>query len=1029
MTTGPRNTPYPIVLHVDATGTPVRLAESSSIYVPSVSALTISATTYLGLESGGGIPGGFVGNIQVKSGNTTFAGYNALRYDTAFGALLANLVSSTAISAITLRAGTVSATNYLNLPSTNLSSLLDVQYASVSGGQALIYSSSINKWVPGYTIFKDDSDPNNSLGQSGDIYFRYIEDSTNAAYLSSLLDTNINAVSNGQSLIWSSGYWIPSAIPTSQGTITSIPSASPIWNAASAEGYDIQWGTVGGLAPAPLDILGFSIFDIPVKVTNYRASDAGPLLAQYTQLNALSNLDVGNAQQNNLLSYNGTDWVAVSSIRLNSISATNWQGLPSATPIWNANKIGNLAVSYGTISPFDVLGVGLGGNTIQNFPANFAGQFLVAQANLSALADVDDEIPAANNNVLVYVNGAWTPSSSISLTSISATNYYNLPSASFYFQSLSANTFSATNYLNIPSSVYNIKNFGAKGDGVSNDGIAISAAIEAAYTAGGGTVFIPAGVYVAQRILVKPGVKLLGADKYSSKIKKPAVLGSNTSYGISTSWMHSIIELQSNSTVENIFIDGNLSYSDATGTAGICAQEASGFYVKDVIASSCGGNGMQFYRVYNATLENVEVYKSRRTGSVNSFNNEGVGLFFTVFGASLPNHVKYLNKIKVLNCISNNNDLDGIIGQQQGLEIIGGSYNYNGNNPFPGVWGANGVYLASNETIYSPDGTTKDVYPDIKICNITARGNTEAGILFAASGATISNNICYENQGMGIWVQNTKDSVISNNVCFNNGYVTNIAQGNNLLPLLEFRAGISMFGYCRNVNISNNILFEDRNLTATYTSGRKAGQVWGIYANTARNASLEAYIGTTRKFENISLNNNSIRNSVSGASNFDKISYEPGYWEPSTIISESYIGDGKILGYSSVLVSSISASSADLSSVKLSKYVEPKSTVNISSSAITLNLNNSQVFEISAISNISSITIQNADSRSNIVQGFTIIFSADGTQRTVTNWGSIKWPGGTGPTLTSTNNKKDILSFMSPDNGTNWYGFIGGQNF
>jgi hypothetical protein len=39
----------------------------------------------------------------------------------------------------------------------------------------------------------------------------------------------------------------------------------------------------------------------------------------------------------------------------------------------------------------------------------------------------------------------------------------------------------------------------------------------------------------------------------------------------------------------------------------------------------------------------------------------------------------------------------------------------------------------------------------------------------------------------------------------------------------------------------------------------------------------------------------------------------------------------------------------------------------------------------------------------------------------------VKWPGGTAPTLTTTNGKYDIFSFIY--DGTNWYGFIGGQNF
>ena len=98
---------------------------------------------------------------------------------------------------------------------------------------------------------------------------------------------------------------------------------------------------------------------------------------------------------------------------------------------------------------------------------------------------------------------------------------------------------------------------------------------------------------------------------------------------------------------------------------------------------------------------------------------------------------------------------------------------------------------------------------------------------------------------------------------------------------------------------------------------------------------------------------------------------------------------------------------------------------------LTLDLSSGQVFIVSLQGNVTSITINNIPDNaltSNSV-GFTIIFTADGTARTITWPASVKWPGGTAPTMTSTNNKKDIISFLSDDAGTTWYGFVGGQNF
>ena len=46
-----------------------------------------------------------------------------------------------------------------------------------------------------------------------------------------------------------------------------------------------------------------------------------------------------------------------------------------------------------------------------------------------------------------------------------------------------------------PAPVFDVRDFGAKGDGRTNDAPAVDAAIEAAAGAGGGTVYLPAGIY------------------------------------------------------------------------------------------------------------------------------------------------------------------------------------------------------------------------------------------------------------------------------------------------------------------------------------------------------------------------------------------------------------------------------------------------------------------------------------------------------------------------------------------------------
>ena len=65
--------------------------------------------------------------------------------------------------------------------------------------------------------------------------------------------------------------------------------------------------------------------------------------------------------------------------------------------------------------------------------------------------------------------------------------------------------------ITVPSSFgnfYNVKDYGAKGDGQTLDSEVINKTIDAAATAGGGTVFLPAGTYMSFSIRLKSNITL-----------------------------------------------------------------------------------------------------------------------------------------------------------------------------------------------------------------------------------------------------------------------------------------------------------------------------------------------------------------------------------------------------------------------------------------------------------------------------------------------------------------------------------------
>lgn len=120
-----------------------------------------------------------------------------------------------------------------------------------------------------------------------------------------------------------------------------------------------------------------------------------------------------------------------------------------------------------------------------------------------------------------------------------------------------------------------------------------------------------------------------------------------------------------------------------------------------------------------------------------------------------------------------------------------------------------------------------------------------------------------------------------------------------------------------------------------------------------------------------------------------------------------------------------------LTQPKLQAYRETSTAPTISAGSLTLDLSGSNFFAVSLNAAISTITISNIPSGS--VASFTLEFTGTGTLYSV-NWtlssGVIKWAGAAAaPTITATTGKKDVFCFYTTDGGSNWLGFIGGQNY
>lgn len=125
----------------------------------------------------------------------------------------------------------------------------------------------------------------------------------------------------------------------------------------------------------------------------------------------------------------------------------------------------------------------------------------------------------------------------------------------------------------------------------------------------------------------------------------------------------------------------------------------------------------------------------------------------------------------------------------------------------------------------------------------------------------------------------------------------------------------------------------------------------------------------------------------------------------------------------------ISAADNVISRPRFTDYAETYTTPAIISNALTLNLENGNVFRVSRSANITAITISNPPASGN-AGSFTLIFDANGTGYTITWPASVKWPGGiVGPTITTTAGRSDMFVFYTNTAGATWYGMIASQNF
>lgn len=198
-----------------------------------------------------------------------------------------------------------------------------------------------------------------------------------------------------------------------------------------------------------------------------------------------------------------------------------------------------------------------------------------------------------------------------------------------------------TSSINVQAQIsfYNIKTFGAKGDGITLDTKAINDAIDAAVNAGGGTVYFPAGTYLSFSIRLKShialyldaGSVLLAADstangKYDDA--EPNAFNQYQDYGHSH-WHNSLIwgeNLQDISITGPGIINGKglrrgVSARRPWGNKCIALKLCHNVILRDFTIINGGHFGMLLTGVDNCTIDNLKMDTNRDGMDIDCCNN------------------------------------------------------------------------------------------------------------------------------------------------------------------------------------------------------------------------------------------------------------------------------------------------------------------------------------------------------------------------------------------------------------------------
>ena len=476
-------------------------------------------------------------------------------------------------------------------------------------------------------------------------------------------------------------------------------------------------------------------------------------------------------------------------------------------------------------------------------------------------------------------------------------------------------TTSLLNYL----SVHNVSFYGAVGDGVTDDTVAIQSAIDAANTASGGCVYFPAGLYqITDTLTVGNSTRLCGSSQ-RSQIRLEAGMTGYMVENKDASGGNNYIEICDltfqgnranagnpsgiiffdnvdkfsihdcwliNAYNDSIYIDNSFygrihnNYTEGAGADSYTIHNTFDLEVSDNISYSSGQRGTGGGGIVVIDSSGRIVIDGNICKNAGNANGNGI-----VVQASA-------------NCVITNNICSG--NNVSGIETDTGDgrHNITGNQCVGNT--ARGIYILNSGNTVSNNIVTLNGSHGISVLSPAERnilsGNTCGyngynGIELTGEGSIACNNVCTSNEYHGLEIDTADKSSVTGNICRNNSQTA----GYSAIRVVD----------SDDCTVSGNVCFDDQDTKTQRYGVQETGSDYNIYiGNNFKDELIAPY--TFSGVNNIITNNITDETVVVASATTVTLPYNGEYFEISgttniTSITASRVGRKVVLKFAAIL--------------------------------------------------------------------------------------------------------------------------------